>query len=111
MHVGTPAAKERVRSLLESVSLKIFDFGEEPGAANVMKAAANFLIAAALESMAEAFTMAEQNGVDRKKVAEVLATTLFACPVYQRYAEMIAAKRHTPAGFKLSLGLKDIELD
>jgi 3-hydroxyisobutyrate dehydrogenase-like beta-hydroxyacid dehydrogenase len=107
---GPAAAKESVRPLLESVSLKIFDFGEEPGAANVMKVAGNFLIAAALESMAEAFTMAEQNGVDRKKVAEALATTLFACPVYQGYAEMIAAKRHTPAGFKLSLGLKDIEL-
>jgi 3-hydroxyisobutyrate dehydrogenase-like beta-hydroxyacid dehydrogenase len=30
--------------------------------------------------------------------------------VYQRYGEMIAAKRHTPAGFRLPLGLKDVEL-
>jgi 3-hydroxyisobutyrate dehydrogenase-like beta-hydroxyacid dehydrogenase len=60
--------------------------------------------------MAEAFTIAERNGIDRVKVADMLGKTLFACPVYQGYGDMIAAKRHTPAGFKLSLGLKDLEL-
>ena len=43
------------------------------------------------------------------KVAEMLGKTLFACPVYQRYGEMVAAKRHTPPGFTLELGLKDVE--
>jgi 3-hydroxyisobutyrate dehydrogenase-like beta-hydroxyacid dehydrogenase len=107
---GAAAAKERVRPLLEAVGRAIFDYGEEPPAANVAKLAGNFLIAAALEAMGEAFTMAERNGVDRAKVAEMLGKTLFACPVYQRYGEMVAAKRHLPAGFKLPLGLKDVEL-
>jgi 3-hydroxyisobutyrate dehydrogenase-like beta-hydroxyacid dehydrogenase len=107
---GPVAAKERVRPLLDAVGRAIFDYGEDPGAANVAKLTGNFLIAAALESMAEAFTMAEQNGVDRVKVAEMLGKTLFNCPVYQRYGEMVAAKRHTPAGFALVLGLKDVEL-
>ena len=107
---GPAAAKERVRPLLDAVGRAIFDYGEEPGAANVAKLTGNFLIAAALESMAESFTMAERNGVDRVKVAEMLGKTLFACPVYQRYGEMVAAKRHTPAGFALTLGLKDVEL-
>ena len=107
---GPAAAKERARPLLEAVGRAIFDYGEEPGAANVAKLTGNFLIAAALESMAEAFTMAERNGVDRVKVTDMLGKTLFACPVYQRYGEMVAAKRHTPAGFTLTLGLKDVEL-
>ena len=107
---GPAAAKERVRPLLEAMGRAIFDYGEEPGAANVAKLTGNFLIAAALEAMAEAFTMAERNGVDRVKVAEMLGKTLFACPVYQRYGEMVAAKRHLPAGFTLPLGLKDVEL-
>jgi 3-hydroxyisobutyrate dehydrogenase-like beta-hydroxyacid dehydrogenase len=80
---GPAAAKERVRPLLEAIGRAIFDYGEEPGAANVAKLTGNFLIAAALEAMAEAFTMAERNGVDRVKVA---------------------------AGFALTLGLKDVEL-
>jgi 3-hydroxyisobutyrate dehydrogenase-like beta-hydroxyacid dehydrogenase len=107
---GPAAAKERVRPLLEAIGRAIFDYGEEPGGANVAKLTGNFLIAAALEAMAEAFTMAERNGVDRVKVAKMLGKTLFACPVYQRYGEMVAAKRHTPAGFALTLGLKDVEL-
>ena len=107
---GPAAAKERVRPLQEIVGRTLFDYGEDPGAANVAKLAGNFLIAAALEAMAEAFTMAERNGVDRQQVAGMLAQTLFACPIYQRYGEMVAAKRHTPAGFKLPLGLKDVEL-
>jgi 3-hydroxyisobutyrate dehydrogenase-like beta-hydroxyacid dehydrogenase len=107
---GPAAAKERVRPLLDAVGRAIFDYGEDAGAANVAKLTGNFLIAAALESMAEAFAMAERNGVDRVQVAEMLGKTLFACPVYQRYGEMVAAKRHTPAGFALALGLKDVEL-
>jgi 3-hydroxyisobutyrate dehydrogenase-like beta-hydroxyacid dehydrogenase len=107
---GAAAAKDKVRPLLDAMGRAVFDFGEEPGAANVAKLCGNFLIASALEAMAEAFTLAEKSGVDRARVAEMLGKTLFACPVYQRYGEMIAAKRHTPAGFKLPLGLKDIEL-
>jgi len=107
---GPAAAKERVRPFHEAVGRAIFDFGEDPGAANVAKLAGNFLIGAAIEAMAEAFAMVEKSGGDRLKVADMLAKTLFACPVYQNYGEMVAAKRHLPAGFKLPLGLKDFEL-
>lgn len=107
---GPAAPKERVRPLLDAMGRAVFDYGDEPGAANVAKLTGNFLIAAALEAMAEAFTMAERNGVARTQVAEMLGKTLFACPIYQRYGEMVANKRHTPAGFALPLGLKDVEL-
>jgi 3-hydroxyisobutyrate dehydrogenase-like beta-hydroxyacid dehydrogenase len=107
---GEHGAKSRARPVFDAIGRAVFDFGDDPGAANVAKLCGNFLIAAALEAMAEAFTMAEKSGLERTKVAEMLGKTLFACPVYQRYGEMIAAKRHTPAGFKLPLGLKDVEL-
>jgi 3-hydroxyisobutyrate dehydrogenase-like beta-hydroxyacid dehydrogenase len=107
---GPAEAKDRVGPLLEMVGRQMYDYGEEPGAANVVKLAANFLIAAAIEAMAEAFAMVERNGIDRRKVAGMLGETLFAAPVYQGYGEMVAAKRHTPAGFKLKLGLKDLDL-
>jgi 3-hydroxyisobutyrate dehydrogenase-like beta-hydroxyacid dehydrogenase len=107
---GPSAAKDRVRPLLDAMGRAVFDFGERPGAANVAKLCGNFLIAAAIEAMAEAFAMAERSGTDRAQVAEMLTKTLFAAPVYQLYGEMVAAKKHMPAGFKLPLGLKDIEL-
>lgn len=107
---GPHAAKDRVKPILEALGQGVFDFGEEPGAANVVKLAGNFLLASAIEALAEALTLAEKNGVDRMKLASMLSRTLFACPAYQTYGEAIAQERYQPAGFLMSLGLKDITL-
>lgn len=107
---GGAEPKERIRPILDGVSMGVFDFGEETGAANVVKLAGNFLIASAMEAMGEAFTMVEKHGLAREAVAQMLSSTMFACPVYQNYAPMIAQRRHSPAGFRLPLGFKDVEL-
>jgi 3-hydroxyisobutyrate dehydrogenase-like beta-hydroxyacid dehydrogenase len=107
---GPAAAKERVRPLLSAMGQGSFDFGEEPGAANVVKLAGNFLIGCVLEALAEAQTLAQKNGVDRKALSDFLTQTIFACPVYQNYAPIIAAGRTDQIGFALRLGLKDVRL-
>lgn len=107
---GALAARERVRPLLSAMGQGIFDFGEEPAAANVVKLTGNFLIAAALEALAEALTFAEKNGIDRSQVIEMFGQTGFGGPIYQNYGRAIAQKRYTPAGFSLSLGFKDVGL-
>ena len=104
------AAKARVLPILNDLGQKVFDFGEQVGAANVVKLAGNFMIISAIEAMAEAFTLAEKNGIDRTQIAELFGQTLFACPIYQNYGRMIAQEQYEPAGFKLSLGLKDVTL-
>jgi 3-hydroxyisobutyrate dehydrogenase-like beta-hydroxyacid dehydrogenase len=107
---GPRDAKNKIASILEAMGQKTFDFGEEVGAANALKVSGNFLIAAAMESMAEALAMLEKSGVDRVAGIEMLSSTLFACPVYQGYGNAIAHMRHMPAGFRLQLGLKDVDL-
>lgn len=107
---GAQAGKQRVQPLLHALGQGVYDFGEDAGAANVIKLTGNFLIAAAMEAMAEAFTLAEKNGIERTKVIEMLGQTSFACPIYQNYGKAIAEERYTPAGFWLSLGLKDVNL-
>jgi 3-hydroxyisobutyrate dehydrogenase-like beta-hydroxyacid dehydrogenase len=107
---GPRAAKDRVQSLLRVLGQGIFDFGEEPGAANVVKLAGNFLLASAIEALAEALTLSEKNGIDPTKLAAMLGQTLFACPAYQIYGEAIAQERYQPAGFTVALGLKDVNL-
>jgi 3-hydroxyisobutyrate dehydrogenase-like beta-hydroxyacid dehydrogenase len=107
---GAVAAKQRVQPILTAISQGIFDFGEDYGGANVVKLCGNFLIAAAVEAMAESQTLARKNGVDPKALAEMFGKTLFACPVYQGYGKQIAEQRFEPAGFRLALGLKDINL-
>ena len=61
-------------------------------------------------AMAEALTLAEKSGLDRSAVIDMLTQTNFSAPVYQNYGKVIAEKRHTPAGFRQSLGLKDVNL-
>lgn len=107
---GRERASEKLKPVLDAMGQSVFDFGEEVGAANALKLAGNFLIAAAMEAMAEAFAMAEKSGVAREQAADMLLKTLFACPVYQAYGDAIAHLRHQPAGFRLKLGLKDLEL-
>jgi 3-hydroxyisobutyrate dehydrogenase-like beta-hydroxyacid dehydrogenase len=107
---GAPGAKARVEPILRHLGQGVFDFGEDAGAAHVAKLAGNFLIGAAMEAIAEAVVLVEKSGVDRVKVIDMLADTLFNCPVYRNYGKAIAADRAAPVGFKLALGRKDLEL-
>ncbi len=107
---GEASAKERAKSIIGPSVKGYFDFGDEVGAANVVKLAGNFMIAASIEMMAEAFTMGEKSGVSRQAMYSMLTQTLFAAPIFQGYGQMIQSNTYEPVGFKLPLGLKDINL-
>jgi 3-hydroxyisobutyrate dehydrogenase-like beta-hydroxyacid dehydrogenase len=107
---GNDTAKGRVRSLLQAMGQGIYDFGSIPSFANVAKLAGNFLIAAAIEAMAEAFTLAEKNGIDPGQIHDLLGQTLFSCPIYQNYGGVILERKYTLPGFALNLGFKDMRL-
>jgi 3-hydroxyisobutyrate dehydrogenase-like beta-hydroxyacid dehydrogenase len=107
---GSQEGKKQVRPVLEALGQGTFDFGEQPGAANIVKLAGNFLIAAVVEALGEALALAQKNGVERAAFAAMLTQTIFACPLYQNYAKLIAAEAYEPAAFKLALGFKDITL-
>jgi len=107
---GPEDAKARVRPVLDSMGQGVYDFGEDAGAANVVKLTGNFLLGAAIEAMGEAFTLAQKNGVPRQAVYELFSSTLFACPVYQNYGKLIAAEHYQPIGAVPSLIRKDFGL-
>src|SRR6185312_4912214 len=92
------------------MSQGIFDFGEEPAHANLVKACGNFLIQSAMEGLAETMALAEKNGVDRTAFIDFFGQTIFNCRIYQNYGRMIAEKRYTPVGFQMQLALKDNNL-
>ena len=107
---GPAKAKSRVAPILKAIGQGIFDFGENPGAANVVKLCGNFLIASAIEGLAEGFVFAEKNGVPASQLAEMLGQTFFACTAYRNYSKIIVEKLYEPPGFPLILGLKDMNL-
>ncbi|WP_335936517.1 NAD(P)-dependent oxidoreductase [Streptomyces sp. PTD5-9] len=107
---GDPALLERVTPLLAAIGQHSWNFGARPRQANVAKIAVNFLVACAIESMAEACTLAEANGVPATDLVDMLTHTVFPGPVYSGYGPMVAERRYEPAGFRLPLGLKDVDL-
>ena len=107
---GRPGLIERVRPLLEAMGSRIWPLGDAPERANVVKIAGNFMLGAAIESMAEASALTRGHGVSAADFLEVMTSTLFASPAFQGYGKLIAEQRYTPAGFALPLGYKDIGL-
>ena len=107
---GPAEAIERMRPLLEAIARKVFIIGSEPCSANAFKLAGNFLIASALETLSEAFTLARKSGVDPAKFLEILNGSFFQSPIYENYGKMILGEKFSPPGFALHLGLKDVRL-
>ncbi|GAA4396048.1 NAD(P)-dependent oxidoreductase [Nibrella viscosa] len=109
---GEAKARELVKPILSDIVAQgIYDFGDDPSAANVVKLAGNFMIGAAMEAMAEAMTVAEKNGVSRQALIDMFAATIFAGPIYRNYGSMIARQVYDEnVGFRLPLGLKDMNL-
>lgn len=107
---GGASAKAAARPVFDAVGQGVFDFGEEAGAANVVKLAGNFLLTAAIEAMAEACAMAEKNGVPRAELLNMFSSTIFNCPIYVNYGKAIVNARFEPAGFTIPLILKDMHL-
>ncbi len=107
---GMAAAKRRVLPLLEAMGQGTHDLGEDPAQGHIAKLAANFMILASVETYAEALTFAEKNGIGRMEMMKLLTGTILNAPLFHLYGELLAKEEYTAPGFKLALGLKDIEL-
>ena len=108
---GGPAESiDRIQPIFDVLGQKTWRIGSLPQQANVMKLAANFMLAAAVETLGEAATLVTGHGVAMQDFLDVITSGLFPGPVYQGYGKMIAERRYEPALFKARLGLKDIRL-
>lgn len=107
---GDGNAKMKVKPLLNYIGQSLYDFGENPEIANVVKLTGNFLILSVVEILAEAFSFAQKSGVETPDLLTFLTTTLFPSPIFMNYGNIIANQQYYPPGFKMNLGLKDLDL-
>lgn len=107
---GDRSAMQRARPVLEPLAARIWDLGEDPCQANVVKIAVNFMLASAIETTAEAVSLVERYHVGTDQFVELISSTLFPGPVYSTYGQLMADRRYEPAGFTTRLGLKDTRL-
>src|SRR2546429_410496 len=107
---GPPQALQRCGPVLDAMGQGVIVAGDDPPRANVIKLAGNFLLAAAIEAIGEAFALARKYGVAPGELLDIVNGRLFRSPIYENYGKLIAEERYEPAGFKLKYGLKDVRL-
>jgi len=106
---GPDALLARAAQLFAAMGQGVFPMGTA-AQASLAKLAGNFLIAATIESLGEAFVLAEKGGLAPARLQEFLSNTLFASPIVKGYGTRIVKQEWTPPGFTLRLGLKDVRL-
>lgn len=106
---GAHHAIERVRPLLETISRGITVVAEEPWRAHALKLGGNFMIAAMIQALSEAFVFAASQDIAPELFADTINNALFQSALYTQYSHNML---HPPAvpGSTVTLGSKDVGL-
>ena len=107
---GPEAAVSKCDPLFRVLGKQVFIVGADPAAANAVKIARNFLLAAMIESLGEAFALVRKCGVAPADFLNVIANTSLGSPAYRNYGKLIVDQAWRPAQFTMPLGVKDVEL-
>ena len=107
---GADADLDVCAPLFDVIGGKTLRMGAEPAMAAATKLAANFSIAAIIETVSEALRIAGVHGVAASRMVDFLVETNFGSRMVGVYAPLIAAERFEPAGFPITLGRKDVGL-
>jgi 3-hydroxyisobutyrate dehydrogenase-like beta-hydroxyacid dehydrogenase len=107
---GPDELVDRCLPLFEAIGQRISRFGTTPSAANLVKLGGNFLILSVVETFAEAMTLVEAGGVERRDFYDFITSTILDAPVVKTYGEILVEDRFYPAGFPAPLGMKDMNL-
>lgn len=101
---------EAARPIFEKVSAQFWNVGEDHSRSNVVKLGVNYNLIHALQAIGESVALVESAGVDPTTFMEILTHTAFTGSAYAGYGPMIVNRAYTPAGFSMTLGLKDVKL-
>lgn len=96
--------------LTQAGAAAIWEYGKAVNASNVAKLCSNYMILAAMQSMAEGIHLARKSGIDESAWMNMLTSTILNCGVYINYGNFILKEAFKPAAFTLDLGLKDATL-
>ncbi len=108
---GGPAeAIKRCEPAFQVMGRKIAEAGPKPESAIAIKLANNFVLACAIEAMAEGFALVRKYGVQPQVFYEVITEGLFAAPAYKVYGKLMVDQAYDKPGFTAALGLKDVKL-
>ena len=107
---GDAAARDAMQPVFDRIGSRTLWLGEDAQKANLFKIAGNFMIASEMQATGEAFALLRKGGVDPAAFHDVMSGRLFTGAVFQNYGQMVLNRQYEPAGFALTLGLKDVNL-
>ena len=106
---GPPGLVERCHPLITALGRGFTIVGADPWQANLVKLASNFIIVSMIETLGEAFALLRKAGISVHQFLDIV-NTVFGSPVFAVYGQIIADEKYEPAGFRMRLGLKDVNL-
>lgn len=106
---GEQQVLEGIKAVLEAVSKQIVYIGAA-GTGMAVKLALNLLMGIEMEALAEAITFGERCGIDRRILADALATSGYSSPVMSFKTKRFAQQDYDAPDFRLTLMAKDLTL-
>ena len=107
---GAGGAVKTCEPLFQVLGRKTFGAGPKPEGAAAIKLTNNFVLGAAIEAMAEAFSLVRQYGVAPQIFFDVMTDALFAAPAYKVYGKIMVDESYDKVGFMTTQGFKDLNL-
>jgi 3-hydroxyisobutyrate dehydrogenase-like beta-hydroxyacid dehydrogenase len=107
---GDQDALDRSDPLFKAIGQRVIPMGAKATMAVASKLAANFSLAAIIETVTEAFAIAAAGGVSKAALLDLFAEVNFGSRMMGAYGKIIADGAFEPAAFPLRLGRKDVGL-
>jgi 3-hydroxyisobutyrate dehydrogenase-like beta-hydroxyacid dehydrogenase len=107
---GPDGAVESCTPLFQLIGRRTFLAGAKQEGAAAIKLSNNFVLGAAIEAMAEAFSLVRKYGVMPQVLFDVMTDALFAAPAYKIYGKIMVDESYDTVGFMTLQGLKDLNL-
>ncbi len=107
---GSETARRKIAEPLATLGQRVFDLGEDPAQANLVKLSLNFMIFSTIEQMSEMFALNDKGGVAPATLFEIMTNSFFTAPVHKNYGRIIVDQRFDPPGAAVPLALKDNRL-
>jgi 3-hydroxyisobutyrate dehydrogenase-like beta-hydroxyacid dehydrogenase len=101
---GAPALLDKVEPVLGVLGCT-WRMGDDPHLSYLTKIAGNFMIACAVQAMAEGAAPVSSRGGDPEPFLALMSETLFPAPIYRKYAPAVArgVSPGTPIGPRAAL--------
>lgn len=106
---GSEAGLEAAKPIIEAFTNKVMPVGSRPSQAATLKLCLNYTVISSIELMGEVYACCEKAGLALEEV-EGFFKVIYGFPVLHMYAEKLRKREFDDGGFRMTGGLKDVQL-